>query len=394
MSGRAGGAWRGGNMAALHDRHSASAAHFLLRIPYFALRTPSGSPPMLVRLEPAAPLASPDLLPDAQRVAGAVAWGLRAVFGEAVSDDFFTAAAAGDPPVLFSSGFPWLSTGTGRLHLLPRPRLAGADTRADWVAAQVFAALTGQPDLTGIGTGLAGSDPDGSGAQPGRTATGHDEPAAPGRSVRAGDIERMMPRRVRHVRAGSQQVGAAARTFAVGETVFPRGSGWYFLAHVRRTEWLPRLQAAIRWVCDTGWGAERSAGRGVAVPFFETNPLPADETTRGGSFVTLAPWHPSPDERRHVAAALAVPHAPAPAAPAAPSTADAPTARPVVAADYALRRRQGWTGPSRLVVGEGSVVPRPDTPVPGVLAEDGTDAAGTSRKFWGFAYPVAVRPQA
>jgi hypothetical protein len=281
-------------------------------------------------------------------VFGGLCWGIRAVAGEADLSAMLSLCAAGDPPVLISSGFPWAGPPEERLFFVPAPRLpaaAAAAPGADMVSLAVLEYLIGGP----AGPGQFAPDIR---VHAGRAATAEEIPAGFPPSV---ESPRTLTARRRAVAAGELH----GRT----ELAFSYDSGWWFLMHVRKPEWADRLRAAVLWTCDTGWGADRSVGKGVAGVEFSDNPLPPDESSPRDRFYNLSEYHPAPAERAHIAARLD-------------------------SAGYELAAREGvrHRGRPLLMVREGAVLPRPPGAVPGtcpVVSDDGARA-------WGFAYPVAA----
>jgi CRISPR type III-A-associated RAMP protein Csm4 len=144
---------------------------------------------------------------------------------------------------------------------------------------------------------------------------------------------------------------------ARAELAFPRGSGWWFLVQVRDPEWGVKLQAAVRWVCDTGWGADRSIGRGAAEAEFADDPpglsIAAEATRR----LLLSAYHPTEPERAFLASA----------------------AGSAYGLEY-VEGRPGTAGPL-LMVREGAVLPTPA----------GTDVAGSCPTVSPAGAPVRLR---
>jgi hypothetical protein len=269
---------------------------------------------MLVLIQPHSTLSLPGP-PTAHQVFGALAGAVRALCGEADLRQLLELCDAGDPPMLLSAGFPWSGRGKRQMEFLPRPRLAWAPAGVDLVSRRLFGELAGGPPAEGtfaptvvIREGAALSAEDAPGEAPVR-----------------------FPRAVETARRG------CAGRFVRTETAFAHGAGWYFLCHVRKPEWNGRLRGAIRWVCDTGWGADRSVGRGVGRAILQNNPLPAAETAETGArFATLSAFHPTAAERDFFGARLGE-------------------------SEYRLTTYEGRANRGRplLCVGEGSVLPRP-----------------------------------
>ena len=237
---------------------------------------------------------------------GLLCWAIRQVHSETRLVSLLARFAAGEPPFVLSSAFPFACRGADREHYLPRPLLAPLPPakRLDppevshrksykalrWVPANAFAGfLTGEWSEASYYASGAWRGP------------------SPPRLTRV-DRLRSTIDRLSTSTDGAGTLFATPELWLLGDadpgpagTAAPAaangpdgrtGSGLYFLLRGDDTE---PVTAALRFLEDFGFGGGVSTGHGRFGVEIRTQPL-FDEPALGDRFVTLSLYHPTCDE--------------------------------------------------------------------------------------------------
>lgn len=300
---------------------------------------------------------------------------------EALED--MLAAFQSDPPVLFSSAFPYVMINNDPLRLYPKPlgtppHIAQDDLdvfktlkKVEFVSEAIWRLwLSGDASLREHVSTLGATDS--ARIQSGRVWFTAEEAERVYTAIPR-DLEGQINlwKTYDVPRVTVDRLSSSSAVYQAGRVSFSKGSGLWFGLQWRHGDWFDELGVLLEVLGDEGLGGERSAGHGQ---FYLAGKDLLTFSDPGNKVVTLSPyWPPDQAEAGYVL--------------------DQPAA-------YTLMMRRGWMGSPEgsslrrkavRMVGEGSVLNMPDRPTIGGLVDVTPDGFSAHRVYrYGYALPVGM----